>query len=431
MRPTDNIERAISKLNFKPDADLGKRTIRDAIAAQEKCVDAPQSRVSTWRNVMNSKITKLAIAAAIIAVVGLGITFLDKSNTIAYAIEQTIQANHSVHYIHVQAFELSHEEPKELWVEFDEHGSVKNLRLELPVWADLYGDDGAKSIIWKDDKAQVWLPKKNIFMTIKNKSVATQISMLLQELDPKFAVERLYEKSSNGKAEIEISEPSNMSEPIVATVTSLQNEALNESFLQKAAAANNSDEPITATSIDPNTFCRRAVLFIDQATKLVTSIELYRLTNGDYQKMGTIKYFDYNQPIDSSVFVLNIPTDAMRIDQTAQEVGLLQGQLTDKEIAVEVVRQFFEALISHDYVKAGQIYEGIPAQQMEQIFGKSKYLRIVSIGEPTPSMLTGGYKVPCVVEVERDGTVTQWSPYGPFVRQVHGQPGRWTICGGI
>ena len=146
--------------------------------------------------------------------------------------------------------------------------------------------------------------------------------------------------------------------------------------------------------------------YIDQATKLITSIELFRLKDGDYQKTGTIEYFDYNQPIAASVFALNIPADAIVVDQTSQEVGLLQGNLTEKEIAVEVVRQFFEAMIAKDYAKASPLYEGIPAEKLEkEFFPKLKIVKIVSIGEPVPSILTGGYKVPCVLEIEENGKI--------------------------
>ena len=389
-----------------------------------------------FRSLIMNSFTKFAAAAVIIIAVILSVTFLDKLvTTPAYALEQTIQANHTVRFIHVRVSDPTHEEPTEFWAEFDNQGSVQNLRGEIPAWIDKYGDDGAKSFVWKNDKAQIWLPKKNIFITIKNKSIPAQTLLLFQELDPKLAVEQLKEKTSNGKAKIEISEPSNVSEPITVTVTSLQNEALNESFLEKAAVANksNADEPAArAASVDTNLLCHRMILYIDQATKLVTSIDLFRLKDGDYQKTGTIEYFDYNQPIADSLFALNIPADAIVVDQTSQEVGLLQGQLTEKEVAVEVVRRFMEAMIAKDYAKASPLYEGIPAEKLERgFFSKLKIVKIVSIGEPVPSILTGGYKVPCVLEIEENGQTRQWSPFGPFVRQVHGQPGRWTICGGI
>ena len=259
--------------------------------------------------------------------------------------------------------------------------------------------------------------------------------MLFTQLDPKLTVERLNEKASNSKVKTEVVEPSNVSEPITITATSLPNESLNEEYLQKVAAAKkaNADErSVDATSVDPNMLCHRMVLYIDQATKLVTSIDLFRLKDGTYEKTAAIEYLDYNQPIAASVFALTIPADAMVIDQTSQEVGLLQGNLTEQEIAVEVVRQFMEAMIARDYTKASPLYEGIPAETLAKEFSPLKILKIVSIGEPVPSTMTGGYKVPCVLEIEKkNGKIKQWSPNGPFVRQVHGQPGRWTICGGI
>ncbi|HBG77948.1 MAG TPA: hypothetical protein DDW84_03735 [Phycisphaerales bacterium] len=388
------------------------------------------TRPNVWRVFMKSKITKFAVAAVLLITTAMSITIFNQSATPVYALEQTIQANHTVRYIHVKAFKTSHEEPQEFWCEFDEYGYVKNLRAEMPEWTDPCSDDGTKSIIWKDDKAQIWLPKKNILVSIKNKSMATQICLLFQELDPKLAIERLNEKSLNGKAKIDISEPSNVSEPIVVTVTSLQDEALNEAYVKESAAIRK-EEDGTATS-HANSLCHRMILYVEQATNLVASIELYRLKDGDYQEIGTIEYFDYNQPIDAHIFTIkNIPADVIVIDQASQEVGLLQGRLSDKEIAVEVVRQFLEALIAKDYVKAGRLYSGLPAEKVEQNFGQVKFLRIISIGEPAPSALTGGYKVPCILEIEKDGKVTQWSPYGPFVRQVHGQKERWNICGGI
>jgi hypothetical protein len=182
---------------------------------------------------------------------------------------------------------------------------------------------------------------------------------------------------------------------------------------------------------------QRMILFVNQATKLVSSIEFYQLKDGNYQKKMTLEFYDYNVPIDSKMFTLEdeIPPDALRIDQTTQEVGLVQGQLTDEEIAVEVVRQFFEALIASDFVKAGRLLEGLPAEKIKRDYGKVKYLRIVSIENPTKpqaeAYVPGAFRVPCTIEIEKDGKIERWKPYGPFVRPVMGQHGRWTICGGI
>jgi hypothetical protein len=177
------------------------------------------------------------------------------------------------------------------------------------------------------------------------------------------------------------------------------------------------------------------VLFVDQATKLVTATEFYRLKDGRYQYIGMQEYYNYNKTIDAEMFTLDdeVPADVMRVDQTAQEVGLVQGNLSDEEVAVEVARQFFEALIAKDYTRAGKLLEGIPADKMQQMFGNIKFIRIISIGPagPHPNPATGGLVVPCTVEIEKDGQINEWKLERLGVRQVYNHPGRWTIFGGI
>ena len=356
---------------------------------------------------MKSKITKLAAAAVIIIAVMIGINQLGGSIDIvtpAYAIEQTIQASHSVRYLHIRNSVVSQDEPMEFWVEFDAAGQLKNMRFNKPAWME--PDDGATVIVWKNNKAQLWIEKKNFLVTLKDTQIADNAIQAVEQMDPKLAVERLQRKKEQGKIKLEIAEPQEKAEPIVVTATS--------------------------TKEDDNSPFQRMVLFVDQATRLVNSAELYKLEAGEYQKVITVEYFDYNQPIASEMFTLdNIPADATRMDQTTQEVGLIQGQLTDKEIAAEVVRQFLEALIERDYDKAGRLFSGTPAKRMEKTYGQIRFIRIVSIGDPVPHSVTGGLYVPCTVEIEENGKISQWQPEHSYVRQVHGQPGRWEIIGGF
>lgn len=364
-------------------------------------------QIQLWRKIMKSRITKLATAAAIIVIAALSITYFDQLVAPAYAIEQTIKANHTVRYLHIKDFDSEHEdEPRQFWLEFDESGQVKNVRMDFPEWAG--GGDGPKIVVWKEEKAQAWLPKKNVFLTVRDKTVASHMLKFAEECDPRLAVQRLYEQEAQGKLKIEIDEPSNKAEPVVVTATYLP---------------------------ESSTPGKRAVLVVDQATKLITSIEFYRLKNGKYEYTGVMEFFDYNQPIAAEMFVLEdeVPADAIRIDQTAQEVGLAQGNLTDEEIAVEVVRQFLEALINKDYAKAGRLYGGMPAENMQTRYGRFNVVRIISIGEPEPHPIpkVGGFRVPCKVEIEKEGVKSIWEPYGAGVRQVHGRPGCWGIHGGV
>lgn len=347
-----------------------------------------------------NRFTKYAAAAVIVIGVMLGASIIDM--TTPYAIGETIRANHGVRCIHIKDFKPGESDPKEFRIEFFDDGEVKNARLDFPAWASA---DGEKAVVWKDNKAQIWFKKKNTLTTVKDKTVGEHLLKAMEDLSPRVAVERLKQAQAEGKVNIEIDEPSNKSEPIVVTAT------------------------YPADGSRPG---GRRILFVDQATKLVTTVEFYELKDGEYRQYGVTEYHGYNQPIDAAVFDIadEVPAGAMRVDQTVQDIGLAQGQLSDEEIAVEVVRQFIEALIAADYAKASRIFSGVPAELLEQKLAPMKFLRIVSIGKPAPTTFNNSLKVPCEYEIEANG-VKSVSQSGIYVRPVHGQPGRWSIDGGF
>lgn len=344
---------------------------------------------------MKSHWTKFAAAAVIIVAVVVSITVLEKSPTVAYALEQTIQANHSVRTIHVKKYIPANEQPEEFWVEFDETGELYRCRMNMPKTAD-----GPKEIVWLEDKAGIWLKAKNIYIIVHHKLIAEQLHQAMEVLDPKLAVQNLQHLQSEGKVRIEIVEPVLKGKPIVVTATYLEN------------------------SPKPGT---RLTLTVDATTKLVGQIEVYRLSEGDYEYKSRLEIQDYNKPIASEVFTLDLPADAIRIDQTTQDVGLAQGDLSDNEIAVKLVREVLEALIAKDYAKAGRLFQGVPAEFLEKQFAGKSFVRIVSIGQPKPSKWNK-LLVPCEFEVEVDGkkTLVQANFY---VREVVGVPSRWTVDG--
>jgi hypothetical protein len=363
-----------------------------------------QNNKLIFRSLIMNRFTKFAAAAVIIIAAVFSVTILDKSVTSAYALEQTIKASHSVQYLHIKSFMVSISgEPIECWVEFDPSGQVKNMRLNKPAWMD--PDDGDTVIVWKDNKAQLWTKKKNFLVTLKDKEMAAQVLSMVEQLDPKNAVANILKAQEQGDTKVEIDEPENKADPIIITATALKENAL----------------PF-----------QRVILFVDQATKLLNSVETYQLKDGKYIHFSTVEFYDYNLPIDSKMFTFDdIPSDVMRMDQTAEEVGLAQGNFTKEEIGVELIRQFLQALMDKDYAKAGRLWGGVPAERMEKAYGQMKVIRIISIGKPVPHTLTGGLYVPCTVEIEENGKIIQWQPEHSYVRQVHGQPGRWEIIGGF
>lgn len=410
MRPAENIEKLIKNLSDKTSAEMDERVRRNmlhALAESEKPSALTQPRIG--RIIMKNPITKLTAVAVIIVAVMLSVNIWDNITPAAYALDQTVQASHSVRYLHIKSFKEGMEEPKEFWLEFDEQGGVKNFRFHMPEWDS--PSDGAKVVIWQQGKATIWFKKKNTLVTVKDKRSVDHILTFVQLFDPKLAVLRFAELGKNGLAKIEIKEPSNKAQPITVTAT------YSPEYKQSGVPVD------------------RTVLFVDQTTKLITSMESYNLAeSGEYELIDWIEFYDYNKQINPAMFVLeDLPSDIMQIDQTTQDIGLEQGNLSDQEIAVKVVREFYEAVIAKDYAKAGRLYGNIPAARIEEMFKELKIVRIISIDEPKPHPIpgVGGFMVPCKLEIEKDGIKSVFEPYGPAVRAVYGQPNRWNIHGGV
>ena len=227
------------------------------------------------------------------------------------------------------------------------------------------------------------------------------------EFDPKNIVQNLQIRQQEGNMEVLTEIPENKAEPILVTATVL---------------------PDRETQI---------VLYVDQGTKLLLKEETFKLKNGDLVLVGTGEFYDYNQPIDPNMFTFdNVPADVTRVDQVDNVVGLEQGQMTDDEVAIEVVRRFWQAIIDGDYETAGQMLEGVPSSFIEEnLIKKLPFTakKIISVGpvQPHPNPQTQGVVVPCTLEVERNGQTIQ-VPFDRIgVRQVYNQPGRWSIFGGL
>jgi len=358
---------------------------------------------------MKNPIAKLAIAAAVIVVAGLSVKFLTGTGSLAYALEQTIKANHSVRYLHIRDFDAEHEDaPKEFWVACDDQGQVENVRYYMPAW-DAPGD-GAKSIVWSQGVAKIWFQRKNSLVISQNETIPKWMLDIVQSSDPRYVVERLSKEEQEGKLTLDIQQPTDKSQPIIVTATYVW---------------------------DGRSSSRQKILHVDQATKLVTAIEYYhRAPDGQFLYDGRQEHYDYNIPIAPEMFTLEdeVPADVIRVDQVTQEVGLPQGAMSDEQAAMEVARLFFEAVKAADYGKAGTLCAGAPASYMQERFGGMKIVRVASIGQPVPypEPRVGGFIVPCEVEVQsEDGSGLATRHISLSIRRgdVQTQPDRWNIHG--
>jgi hypothetical protein len=404
MRPADDIKRFIDKAAVSTNPQADKAVLDVVLAAQEKATDKVSAapRPSLRSIAMRSPITKLAAAAVFVVALVLFIGLWDKSAPSAYALEQTIEANRGVRWLHIKNFTVGHEEPREAWIEFGADGQARQARSHMPDWASPV--DGAWVLAWKDDTVQRWTKKENRLVVAKVDNVREQLNAVLQELDPRLVVTRVADLEQQGKVEIVTEESPDKTKPILVTVTYLPG----------------SEKP-----------GQRKVLSIDPETKLINLVEVYQLKEGEYRREGRIELQEYNQPIDPKMFDLTneAPAGAERLDFSATDLVLPQGQLSDEEVAVTVVRKFFESIQTGDYEAAGRLIPVGGAAALKERFGTVKILRIVSVG-PATVLPEPGNKVmgvPCTIEFEANGQKNAITFKGITVQQLPMQPDRWMI----
>jgi len=418
MKRVRDVERIVRDLRHPAEAGTHQRILNNLLDVLKQRQRQPAGGPPALRRaIMRSPITRLAAAAVFLIGGSLLVGLLIHTTPPAYALDQTVTANQQLRTLHMTTFCSGHEEPKEFWLQCNERGQIEKTRWHMPVWDA--PEDGAKVVVWKDGKIQIWFKgtqkKRSGLVTYTQTDAPYWLLEFARKSDPRPSIAQLKEEQARGEAQLEIQEPTDKTQPILVTAT----------YAPQGQAPG-----------------RRTVLRVNQATKLVTSIEAFVLQDGGYALQYRQEFRGYNVPLDPALFDLDgtVPPEVLRIDGDARKAtdakrGLPQGSLSDDEIATEVVRQFFEALIAQDYEKAGQLLCGTSAEEMKQTFGKTRWLRIVSMDKPTPHPMpeVGGLRVPCKVEIEKDGVKSVREPYGPFVRTIHrqGEPPRWEIHGGL
>jgi hypothetical protein len=359
---------------------------------------------------MHNKITKYATAAVIIFAVVLSITFLGSSVRPAYAIEQTIEAGQDVRFLHFYFVSGGNNIPgKEAWLEYDDSGQIKNIRVN---W--YYQSSRDMAMVWKEGRTQFWTKKENTLKFFEDEIYTKKCVGFAKRYDPTRTVENMYDLERKGDVEIEIQESDDRTEPIILTCTYLPN-----TFIVEGTSPQ-----------------MREIVFVDQATKLVTSIEIYKLTDGKYVGCGAWEYPDYDTLFEPGLFDLEkeAPADVKRFDLMTLDIGLERTDLSEKEIAVKVVRSFLQALIAKDYDRAIKIYGYEDPDEKEGLrkrFEKLNIVRIISIDDPiSPRMNSRGkLRVPYKVELEEDGQITERQIKGVIAQRVLGHPNRWHVKG--
>ncbi|MDD5063922.1 MAG: hypothetical protein PHQ35_04070 [Phycisphaerae bacterium] len=94
MRPSENIENTIKKMNFTAGAELREQILADALKAHEQTETQPAiEKPNIWRTIMKNRTTKLAAAAVIVIAVIAGVSqFFGGTVTFADVIKPILNA---------------------------------------------------------------------------------------------------------------------------------------------------------------------------------------------------------------------------------------------------------------------------------------------------------------------------------------------------
>jgi len=410
MKPANEIKQLFKNAELGIDPSADERVFEDVLGAHNETTENAPARPEIWRVIMKSPLTKISAAAVAVLVTYLCLQIPKGLVAPAYALQDTIDAYNSMRTLHAKSFWTVGEEKWDSasWIEFDEYGNPRRFRHQQDRIAS--GNQiGPATFVQDGNGSHTWMPKLKLCFRRSGKSVlaGALLQWEVSDVDPKRVCENLRQQARDGEIILDVNEPDQKHEPIVLAVT----------YPAESRSAN-----------------WKKVLYIDQATRLVKKEEKFEMRGGQYQHECTTEFFDYNQQIDPNMFNLDreLPENVIVIDQSDKEVGLAQGDMTDKEIAAEVTQQFLQALIASDFDKAGQLLFGVPDFFIEKLAGGSggNEFKIISVGpvhgDPDPD--SKKMICPCKIRGESEGQYYE-NDMKMRVMPVSGQPGRWMVCG--
>ncbi len=338
---------------------------------------------------MRSPSMKWAVAAAAVVAVGAGLIGIwHNGGATAYAFAQTVEAMQGKRSFHIQTY-FQQRRKDEFWAEFDKQGNLLRFRQEEDPTPR-----GPMITIWENGILNRYSPRRNLHAYSRLPNTEHGIEGL-EEFDPETIVQEIHALVEAGKAVMETDPLARYTKLMTLRVT-----RKNKSLKQ--------------------------VLVVDPVTKFVVRVDDYwGGEEGEGIHKG-IEVLEYNEAMDPRLFVPDFPQDAILMDQVTREVGMAQGDMTEKEVAVEVIRQAMEAWAQEDYVTLGKLFGGLPPAWFTGL-GNLRPVSEVTFGQP--EMINGDrppYQVACQYETERGGRRVIVT-LELAALDVDGQPGRWYV----
>ncbi len=164
----------------------------------------------------------------------------------------------------------------------------------------------------------------------------------------------------------------------------------------------------------------RRVYRFDAKTQRLDGFEAYLHQPGGDVLVFATERIEYDQPIDPSVFTLELPKDVV----FAKDVERLPDNAKyEKMTPKEAARAFFEACGKEDWTEA-QKFERMPFDERFKTYLGG--LKIVSLGEPFQSKAYPGSFIPYEIRF-KDGEVKKWN----LAMRKDNPANRYIVDGGL
>lgn len=334
MRPADNIEKHVknNKLHVCSSSQMDEKVLGDSFDAMEQALQKNQAenRPDIWRNIMRSRISKLAVAAIIIIAVLIGINqFGGSVNITSVAFAEIKEAMKTVPWMHQvsKGFQNGVEGVAEQWIGFN---------------------DKIHAGKWGDGKVTFWAIKDN---------------------------KRYSYDPANGKIKIdsttEDSFPLSLSSP-VALFESM-NKTLKEQgaeIVTKAGKYNGKKAIIQDMSLSGEGLSSQSVrLYIEPDSKRLLCAEVEGKDADGNIIMGGTATFSYPENGPKDIYDLGVPRDCEIIYSNEETVAALP--IVDSPEfwpePEELVRAYWKARIAKDYDKMAIMWPGSESWNREVI----------------------------------------------------------------
>ena len=347
--------------------------------AEEKSEDfsrtlTPSRQHILWSDIMKSRITKLATAVVVILIVMFGVTLLDKSATPAWAIEQTIEALKRFNTIHITGVatgDNGSEVAFNLWAKANEDQSASSdFRMEL--------EDGKITLVKGDTTyTRHYDPNTNTLRIVRGDRAS------LNPWPGSDLLERL-EKLTDDWTVLYGSDPATGRDRVFVTCSHTQAPGPKSWWFE-----------------------------FDLETKLLVNFKQWHNQYREGTPAFDAQSITYYEDLSDEIFEFEIPRDAKVIEEKSSlcdklddpNVGMPVEAVSQEEASVEIVRQYWQAVIDGDWALVANLRPVASEEDWQRKYSVNPPEKLLEVGQAYQQEgCSIGPVVPCTVRFEDSTT---------------------------